>query len=149
MRARMQAAGYRVSRCDCLIGTRFATHSHAADKLDGVLSGRFLVMMAGTRWEPGPGDMISVPRGVLHSAEVIGVEAVASPDGVFTGARGGSHQMRPGAAAMSGARTRFLIIFFLINGLGDSFRAARQRNRDNVAGCGCRVEPCPIEVSID
>jgi quercetin dioxygenase-like cupin family protein len=63
-------------------GTYFPPHTHHADKIDGVLSGRFKMTMHGETVILEAGDMLTVPNGVPHSAEVIGDEPVASLDGV-------------------------------------------------------------------
>lgn len=85
MRARLEALGYRVSRYVYPPGTRFPPHDHAMDKIDGVLSGRFLMRMHGETICLRAGDMLVVPRGVVHSAEVVGGEPVVSLDAVKTG----------------------------------------------------------------
>jgi quercetin dioxygenase-like cupin family protein len=50
--------------------------------MDAVVSGRLRVTMKGQEIILEAGDMIAVPRGVTHSAEVIGDEPVISLDGV-------------------------------------------------------------------
>jgi quercetin dioxygenase-like cupin family protein len=82
MRARLKALGYRVSRYVYPPGTRFPPHDHAVDKIDGVLSGRFRMAMAGLSVVLGAGGMLEVPAGALHSAEVVGDEPVVSLDAV-------------------------------------------------------------------
>jgi quercetin dioxygenase-like cupin family protein len=85
MRARLEALGYRVSRYVYPPGTVFPSHDHAVDKIDGVLSGRLLMRMDGETICLEAGDMLVVPRGVAHSAEVLGDEPVVSLDAVKTG----------------------------------------------------------------
>jgi quercetin dioxygenase-like cupin family protein len=80
MRLRLQAAGYLVSRYDYPPGTRFPDHTHAFNKKDGVLKGRFLIRAAGREFMLGPGDVIDVPANTPHSAEVVGDETVVSLD---------------------------------------------------------------------
>jgi quercetin dioxygenase-like cupin family protein len=82
MRARLQAAGYRVMRYVYPPGTHFPEHSHGEDKIDAVLSGRFRMIMHGQSVILEAGDALAVPRGVVHSAEVVGDEAVVSLDAV-------------------------------------------------------------------
>lgn len=82
MRRRLQALGYHVSRYHYPPGTFFPPHSHDVDKIDGVLSGRFRMIMAGQDVILEAGDMLKVPRGALHSAEVVGDETVISLDAV-------------------------------------------------------------------
>jgi len=80
VRARLEARGYAVSRHVYPPGTVFPEHTHGADKIDAVLSGRF--RMATPRGEAvlEAGDMLAVPRGTVHRAEVVGDEAVVSLD---------------------------------------------------------------------
>lgn len=82
MRARLEALGYRVTRYIYPPGTRFPDHSHAEDKIDGVLSGRFKMWMQGQSVVLAAGDTLVVPRGVVHSAAVVGDEPVVSLDAV-------------------------------------------------------------------
>ncbi|HET6676426.1 MAG TPA: cupin domain-containing protein, partial [Nitrospiraceae bacterium] len=57
-------------------------HSHSTDKMDAVVSGRFRMAMEGREIILEAGDMLAVPAGVVHSAEVMGNEPVVSLDGV-------------------------------------------------------------------
>ena len=80
MRQRLEAEGYRVSKYHYTPGTYFPPHTHAVDKKDTVLRGRLQI-----GWEGGaailePGDMIEIPAGFSHSAEVVGSETVVSLD---------------------------------------------------------------------
>jgi mannose-6-phosphate isomerase-like protein (cupin superfamily) len=52
------------------------------DKLDAVLSGRFRIATGDGAVVLGAGDVVAVPRGVAHRAEVVGDEAVVSLDAV-------------------------------------------------------------------
>jgi quercetin dioxygenase-like cupin family protein len=52
------------------------------DKMDAVLSGRFRIIMEGREIMLDAGDMVAVPAGAVHSAEVIGDDPVVSLDGV-------------------------------------------------------------------
>jgi quercetin dioxygenase-like cupin family protein len=63
-------------------GTRFTPHTHGVDKIDAVLAGRFKLTMQGETVILETGDMLPVPKGVSHSAEVIGDEPVISLDGI-------------------------------------------------------------------
>jgi quercetin dioxygenase-like cupin family protein len=80
MKRRLEAEGYRVIRYDYPPGTRFPDHTHPFDKKDAVLSGQFLIRALGQEFLLGPGDMLEVPAGTLHSAEVIGDQVVISLD---------------------------------------------------------------------
>lgn len=82
MRRRLEAQGYRVSTYVYPPGTVFPDHSHTVDKIDGVISGRFRMTMDGNSIVLGPGDMLVVPRGVVHRAEVVGEEPVVSLDAI-------------------------------------------------------------------
>lgn len=82
MRRKLQARGYSVSRYVYPPGTYFPDHDHAADKIDGVLAGRFRMRMHGRTVVLEAGDLLSVPRGAVHSAEVVGGESVVSLDAV-------------------------------------------------------------------
>lgn len=80
MRQRLRAEGYAVSRYDYPPGTYFPDHMHSFDKRDAVVRGRFLIRALGREFMLGPGDVIAVPAGTVHSAEVIGDETVVSLD---------------------------------------------------------------------
>lgn len=82
MRKKLEAMGYSVSRYTYSPGTYFSPHTHGVDKIDGVLAGRFRMGMEGQYVVLEAGDLLEVPRGVLHSAEVVGDEAVVSLDAV-------------------------------------------------------------------
>ena len=86
LRARLESAGYLVSRYTYPSGTSFTEHSHKVDKIDAVVSGRFRMVVAGHFAILGPGDWVEVPRGVHHTAAVIGDEPVVSLDAVRVGA---------------------------------------------------------------
>ena len=82
MRAKLESMGYAVSRYVYPPGTHFAPHTHAVDKIDGVLAGRFRMTMGGKTVVLEAGDMLAVPKGALHEAEVVGSEPVVSLDAV-------------------------------------------------------------------
>lgn len=82
LREKLETLGYHVSKYDYPPGTCFPEHSHGVDKIDAVLAGRFRMTMAGQSVVLEAGDTLVVPRGVLHSAEVVGDEAVISLDAV-------------------------------------------------------------------
>ena len=84
MRRKLNARGYSVSRYVYPPGTYFPPHTHDMDKIDGVLSGRFRMTMDGGSVVLEAGDCLSVPRGTVHSAEVVGSEAVVSLDAIKT-----------------------------------------------------------------
>lgn len=80
VRKMLEEQGYRVSRYVYPPGTFFPEHTHGIDKIDAVLAGRFRMTVAGEEVILGPGDWIEVPRGTVHSAEVVGDEPVVSLD---------------------------------------------------------------------
>ncbi|HEY3326855.1 MAG TPA: cupin domain-containing protein [Novimethylophilus sp.] len=82
MRSKLEAMGYGVSRYVYPPGTYFPPHTHGVDKIDGVLAGRFRMGMEGATVMLEAGDLLEVPRGVVHSAEVVSNEAVISLDAV-------------------------------------------------------------------
>jgi quercetin dioxygenase-like cupin family protein len=82
MRLKLERMGYSVSRYTYASGTYFSPHTHGVDKIDGVLAGRFRMGMQEGTVILEAGDMLEVPRGVLHSAEVVGDEDVVSLDAV-------------------------------------------------------------------
>ncbi len=80
LRRKLERRGYRVSRYVYPPGTYFPDHSHEIDKIDAVLSGRFRMRMGDDEAILEAGDCLAVPRGVVHSAEVVGNEPVVSLD---------------------------------------------------------------------
>jgi quercetin dioxygenase-like cupin family protein len=80
MREKLIRLGYRVSRYVYPSGTYFPDHAHNVDKIDAVLSGRFRMVLEGREVVLEAGDLVAVPRGTLHSAEVVGSEPVVSLD---------------------------------------------------------------------
>jgi quercetin dioxygenase-like cupin family protein len=82
LRTKLEAQGYSVSRYVYSPGTHFSEHTHNVDKIDAVLSGRFELTLGGAPVVLGPGDWIPVPRGVRHTATVVGDEPVVSLDAV-------------------------------------------------------------------
>jgi quercetin dioxygenase-like cupin family protein len=82
MRRKLEERGYGVSRYVYPPGTHFPDHEHGVDKIDGVLSGRFRMIMSGQEAVLEPGDLLVVPRHVMHSAEVVGDQPVVSLDAV-------------------------------------------------------------------
>lgn len=81
-RSRLEGMGYRVTCYVYPPGTRFGDHTHDADKVDGVLSGRLRLVLEGREMILGPGDCVAIPRGAVHSVQVIGPSPVVSLDAV-------------------------------------------------------------------
>ncbi len=82
MQKKLESFGYYANAYTYTPGTRFAAHTHGVDKIDGVLSGRFRVQMQGREVILEAGDLVWVPQGTLHSAEVIGADPVVTLDAV-------------------------------------------------------------------
>jgi quercetin dioxygenase-like cupin family protein len=82
MRRKLEARGYAVSKYVYPPGTYFPPHTHGVDKIDGVLAGRFRLSMEGRSVILEAGDLLEVPKGVVHEAEVVGDEPVVSLDAV-------------------------------------------------------------------
>jgi quercetin dioxygenase-like cupin family protein len=82
LRAKLEYLGYSVTKYVYPPGTVFPDHSHGVDKIDAVVSGRFKMIVEGKELGLQAGDMLSVARGIVHSAEVLGDEPVISLDGV-------------------------------------------------------------------
>jgi quercetin dioxygenase-like cupin family protein len=80
MRRRLEDEGYAVSRYHYPPGTCFAEHSHPIDKKDTVLKGRLKIGAGGRQFLLKAGDMIEIPAGTPHTAEVVGRETVVSLD---------------------------------------------------------------------
>lgn len=86
MRQQLVAAGYNVSRYHYSPGTYFPDHSHGVHKRDTVLTGKLKIAWPASEGSPAgsvvlePGDMIEIPAGAVHSAEVVGPETVLSLD---------------------------------------------------------------------
>lgn len=79
---KLAARGYRVACYVYPPGRFFPAHSHAVDKIDAVVSGSFRMTIGGASVILRPGDCLAVQAGVVHSAEVVGDEAVVSLDAV-------------------------------------------------------------------
>jgi mannose-6-phosphate isomerase-like protein (cupin superfamily) len=80
LRHKLEALGYRVSRYVYPPGTVFPDHAHGRDKIDAVVSGRFRMIVEGHAVVLEAGDCLPVPRGTVHSAEVVGEQPVVSLD---------------------------------------------------------------------
>lgn len=82
MTRKLEGLGYSVSAYTYRPGTRFDEPTHAVDKIDGVVSGRFRIEMEGEAVVLEAGDIVWVPRGAPHAAEVVGDTEVRSLDAV-------------------------------------------------------------------
>jgi quercetin dioxygenase-like cupin family protein len=81
LRRKLERLGYEISRYVYSPGTYFPDHSHGIDKMDAVVSGQFRMAVEGKELILKSGDVLTVPRGTVHSAQVIGDEPVVSLDG--------------------------------------------------------------------
>ncbi|MFT3774421.1 MAG: cupin domain-containing protein [Minicystis sp.] len=82
-------------------GGKFPEHRHPNEQTTYVISGRLLFVVAGRRYELGPGDALQIPRDVPHWAEAL--EDTVEVD-FFTPARadwqrGDTSYLTTGAAA--------------------------------------------------
>jgi quercetin dioxygenase-like cupin family protein len=82
LRRKLEGRGYGVARYVYPPGTRFPDHTHDVDKIDAVVAGRFRLTLEGEVVVLEAGDAIEVPRGAVHSAEVVGEDPVVSLDAV-------------------------------------------------------------------
>ena len=80
MKKKLENEGFSVVIYTYLPGTYFPEHSHSIDKKDTVISGQFRMTAMGQEFILGPGDMLLVPAGTIHTAEVIGDDSVISLD---------------------------------------------------------------------
>jgi quercetin dioxygenase-like cupin family protein len=80
MRGQLESEGFHVSLYHYPPGTYFPPHTHSVHKKDTVLQGRLKIGWEGGSTVLEPGDMIEIPAGFSHSAEVVGSETVVSLD---------------------------------------------------------------------
>ena len=80
MRKVLESKGYGVVKYVYPPGTYFPNHTHAFDKMDTVLKGKFKIEALGKKLILSAGDILYVPAGTIHNAEVIGDEEVISLD---------------------------------------------------------------------
>jgi mannose-6-phosphate isomerase-like protein (cupin superfamily) len=85
LRRKLEERGYSVACYTYAPGTFFPAHTHAVDKVDAVLSGEFRMTMGRDSVVLKSGDLVLVPKGAEHSAEVVGDQPVVSLDGVKIG----------------------------------------------------------------
>jgi quercetin dioxygenase-like cupin family protein len=84
LRRKMEERGYSVNCYTYSPGTFFPAHTHPVDKIDAVLCGEFRITMGRDSVLVKPGDLVLVPKGTEHSAEVVGDRPVVSLDGIKT-----------------------------------------------------------------
>ena len=82
LQRKLESAGFTVSTYTYPAGTHFPPHTHAVNKCDAVLRGRFKITCGERAVILEAGDLMFVPAGLEHAAEVVGDEAVISLDGI-------------------------------------------------------------------
>uniref|UniRef100_A0A2C9LJ95 Cupin type-2 domain-containing protein n=1 Tax=Biomphalaria glabrata TaxID=6526 RepID=A0A2C9LJ95_BIOGL len=82
MRKKLKSKGYTSTMYVFTPGTDFPNHTHSMTKLDAITSGKFLLSMHGQDVIMEPGDIVEVPKNVVHNAHVIGSEDVTFFDSV-------------------------------------------------------------------
>ena len=80
MRKVLESRGYSVIKYVYPPSTYFPDHAHVFDKMDAVLKGKFKIEALGKKLILSAGDILYVPAGTIHNAEVIGDEEVISLD---------------------------------------------------------------------
>jgi mannose-6-phosphate isomerase-like protein (cupin superfamily) len=85
LRRKLETAGYVIARYTYPPGMNVPDRVHQVDRIDAVISGRFRMVVAGHLAVLGPGDWVEVPRGVRHSATVLGVDPVTGLDAMRRG----------------------------------------------------------------
>nr|CDS25484.1 cupin 2 barrel domain containing protein [Hymenolepis microstoma] len=74
MKKKLEKQGYSAYPYTFNAGMTFGTHTHDVDKKDVVVDGRLEFHMYGKSIILEPGDTLEVPKGVPHSAKVIGTK---------------------------------------------------------------------------
>ncbi|HTL46437.1 MAG TPA: cupin domain-containing protein [Verrucomicrobiae bacterium] len=82
LRRKIESLGYSVTRHVYPPGTYFPDHIHGADKIDAVVSGRFLMTTREGTLVLEAGDYLEVPKKTVHRAEVLGRDPVVSLDAI-------------------------------------------------------------------
>ncbi|GFO43242.1 cupin domain protein [Plakobranchus ocellatus] len=76
MEKKLECMGYRSTKYEFPPGMDFPNHTHNMTKMDAITTGKFFVSMHGQELVMEPGDIVEVPKGVVHNAHVIGSESV-------------------------------------------------------------------------
>ena len=82
LRRKLEAKGYSVTRYVYSPGTYFSDHTHGVDKIDAVVAGRFRMTLEKQTVVLEAGDCLLVPKGAIHSAEVVGNDSVINLDAI-------------------------------------------------------------------
>ncbi len=80
VRRRLEGEGYHVQAYRYPPGTYFSEHTHKLEKKDAVLEGKLRIETGDETYLLEAGDILEIPAGAEHSAEVIGRETVVSLD---------------------------------------------------------------------
>ena len=76
MAKKLQSMGFHSIKYTFPPGTDFPDHTHAMTKMDAITTGRFFISMQGQSLLLEPGDIVEVPRHVVHNAHVVGSNSV-------------------------------------------------------------------------
>jgi quercetin dioxygenase-like cupin family protein len=76
----MHERGFLPQRYTYPPGTYFPPHTHDQEKIAAVFSGELRIVMVDETIILKAGDGILVPKGVVHSADVVGEQSVVSVD---------------------------------------------------------------------
>ena len=80
MMNKLERQGYICTPYTFTKGTYFPDHTHNVTKKDAIVAGVFQFTMLGKTVVLHPGDTVEVPKGTVHSAEVVGEESVTFID---------------------------------------------------------------------
>lgn len=76
LRERLETDGYSVYAWTDSPGTTYGPHTHDDDQSHCVVRGSLALTVGGEEYVLGPGDRDWLPAGTVHSARVVGGEAV-------------------------------------------------------------------------
>ncbi|RUS90679.1 hypothetical protein EGW08_001579 [Elysia chlorotica] len=76
MEEKLQRMGYHSIKYTFSPGTDFPDHTHNVTKMDAITTGKFFFSMHGQNLVMEPGDIVEVPKQVVHNAHVVGSESV-------------------------------------------------------------------------
>ncbi|KAK3786092.1 hypothetical protein RRG08_045479 [Elysia crispata] len=76
MADKLQRMGYYSTKYTFPPGTDFPDHTHNITKMDAITSGKFFLSMHDQSLVMEPGDIVEVPKQVVHNAHVVGSDPV-------------------------------------------------------------------------
>lgn len=76
MAKKLKNMGYHCIKYTFPPGTDFPDHTHNVTKMDAITCGQFFVSMHGESVVMKPGDIVEVPKQVVHNAHVVGSDSV-------------------------------------------------------------------------